>query len=74
MDFREYIETRPGGRSGKPLLKGTRITVLDVLELLASGQTNEEILADFPELSLEQIRACLAFVVERERITYRSGL
>lgn len=61
------IEAHPGVRSGKPCFVGTRITVYDLLEYLASGMTAEEIVADFPELSVEHIRAALAFAAARER-------
>ena len=61
------ITIEPGKRSGKPCIRGLRITVSDVLEYLASGMTDAEILADFPELTIEDIRACLAFAAERER-------
>ena len=54
-------------RGGKPCIPGLRITVYDVLEYLASGMTNEEILGDFPFLTEEDIRACLAFAADRER-------
>jgi len=54
-------------RSGKPCIRGLRITVSDVLEYLASGMSEAAILADFPELTIEDIRACLAFAAERER-------
>ena len=56
-----------GVRSGKPCIKGTRITVYDVLEYLAGGMGEDEILADFPDLKREDIRACLAFAAARER-------
>jgi uncharacterized protein (DUF433 family) len=61
------ITVEPGKRSGKPCIRGLRITVSDVLEYLASGMTEAEIIADFPELTSEDIRACLAFAAERER-------
>ena len=61
------ITVQPGKRSGKPCIRGLRITVSDVLEYLASGMTEAEILADFPELAIEDIRACLSFAAERER-------
>jgi uncharacterized protein (DUF433 family) len=67
MDWQEYITVAPAIRSGKPCVKGTRITVYDVLEYLAGGMSEDEILADFPDLSLESIRACLAFAATRER-------
>jgi len=57
----------PEVRSGKPCIKGTRITVYDVLEYLAGGMTETEILGDFPDLKVEDIRACLAFAAARER-------
>jgi uncharacterized protein (DUF433 family) len=63
----DRIEIQPGKRSGKPTVRGTRITVYDVLEYLASGMSEAKILADFPELVLEDIRACLAFAADRER-------
>ena len=52
---------------GKPCIRGLRITVLDVLDYLASGMSEAEILADFPDLRSEDIRACLAFAADRER-------
>jgi uncharacterized protein (DUF433 family) len=61
------IETRPGVRSGKPCFAGTRITVYDVLDYLASGMTTEEIVADFPELTPQHVRAALEFAATRER-------
>jgi uncharacterized protein (DUF433 family) len=67
MDYRERITVEPGKRSGKPCIKGTRITVYDVLEYLAGGMNESEILADFPDLSREDIRAVLAFAAARER-------
>ena len=67
MDYREIITIEPGKRSGKPCIRGTRMTVTDVLEYLANGMSNQEILADFPDLSEEDIRACLAFAADRER-------
>jgi uncharacterized protein (DUF433 family) len=67
MNLSERITIEPGKRSGKPCIRGLRITVSDVLEYLASGMTEEEILADFPELEAEDIRACLVFAADRER-------
>jgi uncharacterized protein (DUF433 family) len=67
VNYLDRIEIQPGKRSGKPTVRGTRITVYDVLEYLASGTNETEILADFPELTLEDIRACLAFAADRER-------
>ena len=60
------IETRPGVRSGKPTFVGTRITVYDVLEYLASGMTSDEIVSDFPELTSDHMRAALEFAAKRE--------
>ena len=63
----DRITVEAGKRSGKPCVRGMRITVSDVLEYLASGMTEAEILADFPDLTTEDIRACLTFAAERER-------
>ena len=67
MDWKERIQIDPSVRSGKPCVKGTRITVFDVLEYLAGGMTNDQILADFPSLTEDDIRACLSFAAARER-------
>ena len=67
MDHLERITLEPDKRAGKPCIRGLRITVYDVLEYLASGMTEEEILADFPDLEPEDIRAALAFAAARER-------
>lgn len=67
MDYRAYIEIRPDKRFGKPCLKGTRISVYDVLNWLANGMDAEAIKADFEEITDEMIRACLAFAADRER-------
>ena len=67
MNYQHLITSEPGKRSGKPCIRGMRITVSDVLEYLASGMSVDEILADFPDLTAEDIRACLAFAAERER-------
>jgi uncharacterized protein (DUF433 family) len=67
MDYRDRIVIDPEVRFGKPCVRGTRITVGDVLSYLASGMREEEILADFPQLKNEDIRACLAYAAERER-------
>ncbi len=67
MDYHSRITIEPGKRSGKPCVRGLRITVYDVLELLAAGQTYEQILIDFPELESDDIQACLAFAADRER-------
>jgi uncharacterized protein (DUF433 family) len=67
MDYRKVITIEPGKRGGKPCIRGLRITVYDVLEYLASGMSEEEIIRDFPDLTREDIRACLAFAADRER-------
>ena len=67
MDLLERITLEPGKRAGKPCIRGLRITVYDLLEYLASGMTKEEILADFPDLEPEDIRAALLFAAARER-------
>jgi uncharacterized protein (DUF433 family) len=69
MDYRARIVINPEIRFGKPCVRGTRITVGDVLEYLASGMTEQEILADFAQLTGDDIRACLAFAAEREHRT-----
>ncbi len=66
MDIKLYIEINSEKRFGKPVLKGTRISVSDVLNWLANGMSKEEILIDFPELSMNQINACLHFAASRE--------
>ena len=67
MDYRDIITIEPGKRSGKPCIRGMRITVQDILEYLAGGMTEEEILSYFTELTHEQSRACLAVAANRER-------
>ena len=67
MDMKKIITIEPGKRGGKPCIRGLRITVYDILEYLASGMTLEEILKDFPDLTAEDIRACLRFAADRER-------
>jgi uncharacterized protein (DUF433 family) len=67
MNYRKIITIEPGKRGGKPCIRGLRITVYDVLEYLASGMSEGEILRDFPDLTQEDIRACLAFAADRER-------
>jgi uncharacterized protein (DUF433 family) len=67
MDYSKIITIEPGKRSGKPCIRGTRMTVTDVLEYLAGGMSEAEILADFPDLTAEDIKACLAFAADRER-------
>ncbi len=67
MDWQERITITPGVRSGKPCIRGTRITVYDILEYLAGGMTEAAILDDFPDLTPDDIRASLAFAAARER-------
>jgi uncharacterized protein (DUF433 family) len=67
MDWRDYIQITPGVRSGKACLTGTRITPSDILDYLAGGMSEDEILRDFPSLTREHIRAVLAYAAERER-------
>ena len=62
--YRDIITVEPGKRGGKPCIRGMRITVYDVLEYLASGMTKEQILADFPYLTEEDIRACLQYAAD----------
>ena len=69
MDYRNIITIEPGKRSGQPCVRGMRITVSDVLNYLASGMSEAEIVSDFPELTQEDIRACLAYAADRERHT-----
>ncbi len=66
MDIKQYIEINSEKRFGKPMLIGTRISVADVLNWLANGMSKEDIIHDFPELSDEQINACLFFAAARE--------
>jgi len=67
MSYADIITMEPGKRGGKPCIRGLRITVYDVLEYLASGTTHQDILRDFPYLTEQDIRACLAFAADRER-------
>jgi len=67
MDYRRVITIEPGKRGGKPCIRGLRITVYDVLDYLASGMPEAEILRDFPDLTADDVRACLAFAADRER-------
>ena len=67
MDYKERITIEPDKRGGKPCIRGLRITVYDVLEYLASGMSEDDIVKDFPDLTREDIRACLAFAADRER-------
>lgn len=67
MNYRDYITIDPEKRGGKPCVRGLRITVYEVLEYLASDMTEQEILADFPDLTREDLKACIAFAADRER-------
>jgi uncharacterized protein (DUF433 family) len=67
MEYSDIITIEPGKRNGKPCIRGLRIAVYDVLEYLAGGMTHAQILHDFPYLTEEDIRACLAFAADRER-------
>lgn len=67
MNYVERIGIEPGKRSGRPVIRGLRITVYDVLGWLADGMTPEEVLEDFPELEKANIQACLAYAADRKR-------
>jgi uncharacterized protein (DUF433 family) len=67
MDYQSIITIEPGKRGGRPCIRGLRIGVADVLGWLAAGMSHEQILADYPELKDEDIRACLAYAADRER-------
>jgi len=67
MDWRSRITIEPGKREGKPCIRGLRITVSEILEYLASGMSEDDILRDFPDLTREDILACLALAADRER-------
>jgi uncharacterized protein (DUF433 family) len=67
MNIQNIITIEPGKRGGKPCIRGLRITVYDVLDYLASGMSKNEILKDFPDLTEEDITACLQFAADRER-------
>jgi len=67
MDYRQIITIEPGKRGGKPCVRGLRISVYDVLSYLAAGMSEDEILRDFPYLTRDDIRACLAFAADREQ-------
>lgn len=69
MEYQDIITIEPGKRGGQPSIRGMRITVADVLSYLASGMTEDQILSDFPELTREDIRACLSYAADRERQT-----
>lgn len=67
MKWQERISVNPAVRGGKPCIKGTRITVYDILEYMAGGMDEDKILSDFPDITREDIRACLSFAASRER-------
>jgi len=67
IPYQPILTLEEGKRSGKPTIRGMRITVYDVLSYLAAGMTHQEILADFPYLTEEDIRACLSYAADRER-------
>jgi uncharacterized protein (DUF433 family) len=67
VDYRDIITIEPGKRGGKPCIRGMRITVYDVLSYLAAGMTQQELLADFPYLTEEDVLACFSYAAERER-------
>ena len=67
MDYRDHLQIDPAIRFGKPCIRGTRITVYDVLDWMAAGMSPAAIIDDFPELKEVQIRACLAYAADRER-------
>ena len=67
MNYKDYITMEPNKRGGKPCVRGLRITVYEVLEYLASEMTEDEILDDFPDLTKEDLKACIAFAADRER-------
>ena len=67
VDWRKIITIEPGKRSGQPCIRGMRMTVLDVLEYLAGGMSPDEVLHDFPDLTMDDIRACLAFAAHTQR-------
>lgn len=69
INYQEYIEIMPDVRFGKPIIKGTRISVYDVLNWLANGMSIQEIITDFPELSKDKIKSCLAYAADKEHKT-----
>jgi uncharacterized protein (DUF433 family) len=74
MDYRDIITIEPGKRGGKPCIRHMRISVYDVLGWLASGMTQEQILRDYPELTSDDIQACLKFAADREhQLTYKQA-
>ena len=74
MDYHDIITIEPGKRSSQPCIRGMRITVYDILEYLAGGMTEAEILEDFSELNSADIKACLAFAADREKKLFVASL
>ncbi|PZO42378.1 MAG: hypothetical protein DCF19_07235 [Pseudanabaena frigida] len=74
MDYHNIITIESGKRSGKPCIRGMRITVYDILEYLAGGMTEAEVLEDFSELTLQDIKACLSFAADREKKLFVAAL
>lgn len=73
MNYQEYITIEPDKRGGKSCIRGLRITVYDVLDYLASDMSEAEILEDFPDLTRDDIKACIAFAADRERKLFSSA-
>ena len=73
MNYKDRITMEPGKRGGKPCIRGMRVTVYDILSYLASGMSYDEILADFPYLTKEDILASLEYAAERERLTWAAS-
>jgi len=69
IDYKEIITLEPGKRSGQPCIRGLRITVYDVLSMLADGMNIDEIISDFPELTKNDILACLSFAADKAHKT-----
>lgn len=74
MDYRQIITIEPGKRGGRPCIRGMRISVYDILGWLAAGMTNDQILAEYPELTLQDIRAALACAADRDHHLTGSGV
>jgi uncharacterized protein (DUF433 family) len=70
LEYKNHITIEPGTRSGKPCIKGTRITVYDILGYLASGMSYQEITSDSPQLTMEDIYACLAYSADEAKRHY----
>lgn len=74
VDYRDIITVEPGKRGGKPCIRGLRITVYEVLDYLAAGMTQEQVLKDFPYLTAADLQACLAYAADRERHLLAAGM